>query len=314
MCIFVPFLNLLISMTMKQTRLALGLFLMTAVGFSCSNDGKIIERLQLQNDSLSQVSLQQQDVIDGLASTMEEITLTMDTIASQERFVLSGVDERGVPLTKRNMRAKLEALSNLIKDQHGRLDSLGKALEGSNATVAKLRGVVNLLTKSLDERTRELDSLRTVLAYKDININQLGTQVANLTDTVNTVKNENASQKQTIAKQEQNIAQQDTQLHEVYYIIGTKDELMAAGVLVKQGGLFKKKKVNFDGMNKSALKKGDIRTLKTINIPSKNAKILGEVPETSYTMTQGESASRLDITNPTRFWSSNNRVLVIQVK
>ena len=69
-----------------------------------------------------------------------------------------------------------------------------------------------------------------------------------------------------------------------------------------------------DGLNKSALKKGDIRTLKTINIPSKNAKILGEVPETSYTMTQGESASRLDITNPTRFWSSNNRVLVIQVK
>ena len=212
------------------------------------------------------------------------------------------------------MRAKLEALSNLIKDQHGRLDSLGKALEGSNATVAKLRGVVNMLTKSLDERTRELDSLRTVLAYKDININQLGTQVANLTDTVNTVKNENASQRQTIAKQEQNIAQQDTQLHEVYYIIGTKDELMAAGVLVKQGGLFKKKKVNFDGLNKSALKKGDIRTLKTINIPSKSAKILGEVPESSYSMTQGETASRLDITNPTRFWSSNNRVLVIQVK
>jgi len=299
---------------MKKTKAAFGLLLASTLVFSCSNDGKLIERLQQQNDSLSQVSVQQQDVIDGLASTMEEITLTMDTIASQERIVLSGVDERGVPLTKRNMRAKLEALSNLIKDQHGRLDSLGKALEGSNATVAKLRGVVNMLTKSLDERTRELDSLRTVLAYKDININQLGTQVANLTDTVNTVKNENASQRQTIAKQEQNIAQQDTQLHEVYYIIGTKDELMAAGVLVKQGGLFKKKKVNFDGLNKSALKKGDIRTLKTINIPSKSAKILGEVPESSYSMTQGETASRLDITNPTRFWSSNNRVLVIQVK
>ena len=299
---------------MRKAKIALGLVLMAGMGISCSNDGKIIERLQQQNDSLNQVSMQQQGVIDGLASTMEEITLSIETIASQERAVLTGVDERGVPLTKRNMKAKLEALSTLIRDQHSRLDSLGKALEGSNATVAKLRGIVNTLTKSLDERSKELDSLRTVLAHKDIDLNMLGTQVADLTDTVNTVKTINATQKQTIAQQEQNISEQDAQLHEVYYVIGTKDELMAAGVLTKQGGLFSKKKVNFAEMNRSVLKKGDIRTMKSITIPSKNFKILGEVPESAYTLTHGENASSLTITNPDKFWSSNNRVLVILVK
>jgi uncharacterized coiled-coil protein SlyX len=212
------------------------------------------------------------------------------------------------------MRARLEALSSLIQGQHSRLDSLGKALDGSNAMVVKLRGVVNMLTKSLEDRSHELDSLRTVLAYKDIDINKLGTQVASLTDTVNSVRTENASQKQTIAEQKQNISQQDTQLHEVYYIMGTKDELLAAGALVKEGGLFKKKKVNFAGMNKSKLQKGDIRTLRNISIPSKNAKILGEVPETSYKLSRGENSSNLSIINPDKFWSSNNRVLVIQLK
>ena len=115
---------------MKQTKIVLALLMMAVLVVSCDNSGKIIEGLQFKNDSLQQVSVQQQDIIDGLAQTMEEITLTMDTIASQERIVLSGVDERGIPLTKRNMRAKLAALSNLIKDQHTRLDSLGKALEG----------------------------------------------------------------------------------------------------------------------------------------------------------------------------------------
>lgn len=299
---------------MKHLRIALALLCMAALASSCDNSGKIIEGLQFKNDSLQQVSVQQQEVIDGLAETMEEITLTMDTIASQERAVLTGVDERGVRLTKRNMRAKLKALSDLIKDQHLRLDSLGKALDNSNATVSKLRSVVTLLTKSLDERTRELDSLRTVLTYKEININQLGTQVANLTDTVNTIKTENATHRQTIARQEQNISQQDAQLHEVYYIIGTKDELLAAGAIVKEGGLFKKKKVNFANVNKSNLKKADIRQFKSINIQSKKAAIMGDVPEDSYTMTHGENSSTLAITDAQKFWSSNNRILVIQVK
>ena len=286
---------------------------MAGLSFSC-NDGKMIERLQQQNDSLTLVSTQQQDVIDGLASTMEEITQSLDTIASSERQILSGVDERGVPITKRNMKAKLEALSSLIKEQHAKLDSLGRALDGSNATVAKLRGVINLLNKSLDEKTRELDSLKTEITFKDINIINLGTEVANLTDTVKNVRSENASQKQTIASQKQNIGEQDAALHEVFYVMGSKDELVNAGVVVKQGGLFKKKKVNFSGMSKSGLKKGDIRTLKHLDIPSKNPKILGEVPETSYRLTRGETTSTLDILDADKFWSSNNRVLVIQTK
>ena len=57
---------------MKKTKAAFGLLLASTLVFSCSNDGKLIERLQQQNDSLSQVSVQQQDVIDGLASTMRK--------------------------------------------------------------------------------------------------------------------------------------------------------------------------------------------------------------------------------------------------
>ena len=167
---------------------------------------------------------------------------------------------------------------------------------------------------SLDGIGEAWNDQQTAITYKDININNLGTQVANLTDTVNTMKNENASQRQTIARQEQNISQQDAQMHEVYFIIGTKDELLAAGAIVKEGGLFKKKKVNFANVNRGNLKKADIRQFKSINIPSKKAVIIGDVPEDSYTMTRNENSSTLTITNTAKFWSSNNRVLVIQMK
>lgn len=299
---------------MKKTRLALGVVFAAALAVSCDNNKEMISQLQQQNDSLMLVSTQQQDAIDGLASTIEEITQSIDTIASSEREVLSGVDERGVPLTRRNMKAKLTALSNLIKEQHARLDSLSEALDSSNSMLVKLRRVIFMLNLALDEKTREIDSLRTVLVYKDISIINLGTEIQNLSDTVNDVRTENASQKQTIAEQKANIGQQDAQLHEVYYIIGSKDELLNAGVVTKEGGLFKKKKVNFAGLNKSALKKADIRTLKHLDIPSKSAKILGEVPEASYRLTRSNASSSLDILDAGKFWSSNNRVLVILTK
>lgn len=293
---------------MKKTRIALGLMIALGFAASCDNNKEMIAHLQQQNDSLTQVSTQQQDVIEGLSSTMEEITQSIDTIAASERQVLSGVDERGVPLTKRNMKAKLEALSSLIKEQHSRLDSLGKALDSSNATVGKLRGIIAMLNKSLEEKSREIDSLRTELTFKDISIVKLGTEVQSLNDTVKSVRTENASHKQTIAEQKANIGQQDAQLHEVYYAIGTKAELTSSGVLTK------KKHVNFSGVSKGVLKKADIRTLKHIDIPSRKCTIMSEVPEGSYRLTRGTTSCSLDILDAEKFWSSNNRMLVIMIK
>lgn len=299
------------TMTMKKT-LALGTVLATVLMASC--DREVMNRLQHQNDSLTWVSRQQERTINDLATTINEITQSLDTIAASEREVLSGVDERGMPLTKYSMRLKLEALSLLIKEQHARLDSLGEALDESNETLFQLRTVVNMLTLSLDAKMREIDSLHTVLTYKDISIIRLGDEIHQMADTVKNVRSEMVEQRRTLAEQTTAMGRQDAQLHEVYYIIGPKDKLVEAGVLTKEGGLFKKKKVNFVGVEKSWLTSADMRTLNHIDIPSKNAKILSDVPEASYRMIRGKTSCSLDILDAQKFWSSNNRILVIQTK
>ena len=299
-------------MIMRKTTLLF--FVVFVLGFAASCDFRELARLQQENDSLMMVTFQQQASIDGLTSTIEEITISLDTITASERMILSGVDERGVPLTRLGLKTRLEDLSALIKEQHERLDSLSEALDESNETLAQLRVVVNMLTLSLDAKMREIDSLHTVLTYKNISIINLGAEIQNMTDTVKTVREEMLSQKKTIAEQTSNLGRQDAQLNEVFYIIGPKDKLVEAGVLTKEGGLFKKRKVNFSGMEKSWLTSADMRTMKHIDIPSKNFKILGEVPETSYKVTRGNGACCLDIVDAEKFWSSNNRILVIQTK
>ena len=292
--------------------LALSTILATVLMASC--DRAATTRLKELNDSLTWVNRHQQRSIDDLTSTIGEITKSLDTISVAEREVLEGVDERGLPISKYTMKARLQALSLLIKEQHERLDSLGEALDESNETLAQLRIVVNMLTLSLDAKMREVDSLQTVLTHKDISIISLGTEIKNLNDTVKSVRTEMVTQRKAMAEQTTTLTRQEEQLHEVYYIIGPKDKLVEAGVLTKEGGLFKKKKVNFVGVEKSWLTSADMRTLRHINIPAKNAKILSEVPETSYRMIRGKTSCGIDILDIQKFWSSNNRILVIQTK
>ena len=119
-----------------------------------------------------------------------------------------------------------------------------------------------------------------------------------------------ASVRQIIERQN---AQHETAINEVYYVIGTKESLRNYGVLSKSG-LFKKAKVNFSSINKSVLTKGDKRTLNKITINGKAPKILSDAPNGSYSLDKGTSSSVLTITDPEKFWSANNKILVIQVK
>lgn len=297
---------------MKKTVFVLALVMVLILIAAC--DRQTMTRLKEQNDSLTWVNRRLELSIDGLTATIGEITQSLDTIAASEREILAGVDERGVPMSKYNMRVKLEALSLLIKEQHARLDSLGAALDESNETLAQLRVVVNMLTLSLDAKMREIDSLHNVVTHKDISIIRLGAEIQNLNDTVKNVRTEMVSQRKTMAEQTTAMGRQDAQLHEVYYIIGSKDKLVEAGVLTKEGGLFKKKKVNFVGVEKSWLTSADLRTLEYIDVPSKNFKILSDVPEASYRLMRSNGTCRIQILNAEQFWSSNNRILVIQTK
>ena len=90
-----------------------------------------------------------------------------------------------------------------------------------------------------------------------------------------------------------------------------KKELQQAGVL--SGGFLSKKKLDVANFSQAGFMKVDIRSYTELDVQAKKIQILTQMPASSYTITSNGSSSKLQITNPTLFWSVSN-YLVIQKK
>lgn len=276
---------------------------------SCgSKDNTQEESWKHERDSLTRVNSQQQEVLDQMTAAMAEIAFCLDTIAVHERVIITGIDEEGNRLSRKSIRNRLQILSQVISEQKEKLGILEEKFSNSTMQIGKLHSIIEFLENSLAQKDVEVERLKGEVSTSNYRVAALEEKVSNMNDTIESERAVNTEQKVQIA-------QQDAQLNEVYYIIGTEDQLISKGILSKEGKIIKKKKVNFSNINKSALTKGDIRTLRSISIRGKSPKILSDVPKNSYSLDKSTNdVATLNIINPTLFWSANNRILIIQVK
>lgn len=282
------------------------LLAVVAISFSimsCGDEPQVNNALEKERDSLLSVNAQQQMILDDMTTTMANISMSLDTIAMHEGMIIRRVDEEGNPLSKKGLKSKLNTLAEIIKNQREKMIEMEKAMAEGKSSVVQLKSIIAYLNASLEQKEAEIQQLKAEVDSKNFSIAKLNTHVSSLRDTV-------ASVRQIIERQN---AQHETAINEVYYVIGTKESLRNYGVLSKSG-LFKKAKVNFSSINKSVLTKGDKRTLNKITINGKAPKILSDAPNGSYSLDKGTSSSVLTITDPEKFWSANNKILVIQVK
>ena len=283
-------------------------FSIASCGNKTQDSGKSAWEREL--DSLQSVNAQQQMILDDMTTTMADISMSLDTIAMHESMIIRRVDEEGNPLSKKGLKSKLNTLAEIIKNQREKMAEMEKAMSEGKSSVTQLKSIIAYLNASLEQKEAEIQQLKAEVDSKNFSIARLNTHVSSLRDTVASVRQENEEQRQQMERQ---TAQHETAMNEVYYIIGTKDKLLNYGVLSKSG-LFKKSKVNFSSIDKSVLIKGDKRNLKKININGKSPKMLSDAPNGSYSLDKGEASSTLTILDAEKFWSANNKILVIQVK
>lgn len=295
---------------MKKILLAISLAALAIASVtSCGNKGNTAEEsLKQERDSLTRVNSQQQAVLDQMTAAMAEIAFCLDTIAVHERVIISGIDEEGNRLSRRRIRNRLEVLAQVIAEQKEKLGVLEEKFSNSAAQIGQLHSIIEFLENSLSQKDAEVERLKSEVSSSNYRVVALEEKVSNMSDTI-------VSERATNSEQKQQIAQQDAQLNEVYYTIGTEEQLINKGILSKEGKIIKKKKVNFSNINKSVLTRGDIRTLKSITVRGKSPKILSDVPNDSYSLDKnGDDVATLRILNANSFWSANNRILIIQVK
>ena len=257
---------------------------------------------QAEKDSVMNVNEQQRQVLDDLTSSLIEVSASIDSIAAGEGMLRDA--NEGPVLTKQQMLDNLAAFKATLEENKSRLADLERRLAGREDELAKLGKLVKYLNGELEAKQQRIAQLEEELQNANADIDRMRGEMNNLNTAIGSLQDENEQQRRAIESQ-------DASLNEGYYVMGTSRELKNKG-LTSGGNLFKKKKVEFDNIDKSLFVKIDIRNTTQISIPSKKAKVLTNAPSDSYTITNNGSNSVLQITNVARFWSLS-RYLIIQI-
>ena len=161
---------------------------------------------------------------------------------------------------------------------------------------------IQLLTQQVTEKDNEITDLKDKLAKLNFDVEQLNTQVAQLDSTLQ-------AEQEASAEKSEIISAQDLALNTVYYVVGSKKELMNHNIVAKDG-VFKGLKIG-PGMDKDYFTKVDLRSCNSINLNVKKAQILSNHPSGSYKLVQkGKTVEKIEITDPVKFWE-NSKILVV---
>lgn len=285
--------------------------IVASMSFSACGGSAEKKQLLAERDSLVDLNKHQRQVLDEMTTAIVEISNILDTINMQEKILFSSHDVEGRRYTPRQVIDNLRTFENILKEKRLRIHYLDSLMNKSNERIRQLSSLVKYLNKELDKKDSIIKVLRADVQSKNYNIRSLNEQITSissdmevLSDSLSTVSGKSSEMQGVIEKQAE-------ELYTVYYVIGTKKELTAKGILVG-GNLLKKGKINSAAISEA--NKADARQLSYLDIKGNKPNILTNMPAGSYTLVKvSDDNYRLNITDAKLFWSVN-KLLVIQVK
>lgn len=284
-------------------------FIILLASISCNSDnGKSKEEiLRAENDSLQIYVEKSRRHINDMNSYFSSISECLDSISEQENILLLSMNpETNKKYSKEEIKTRLNLLSDILVRQREKIKSLSNSLYNSKDTIVSdgLSKMVKFLTTQLEERENQIQALKKEVTENKRNINLLKNNINDLNTELSSLNEENKSLANAVVKQTQII-------NEGYIIIGDKKRLHQLGILTK-GNIFKKSQLNADNINLSNCQLVDISKATQIPLNSRKPKILTANPTDSYKIETSGDTKVLTITNPTKFWSLSN-ILIIQL-
>nr|MBP7471948.1 hypothetical protein [Prevotella sp.] len=270
---------------------------------SCNDGGKSKQmQLQAQLDSLSQTDSIHQEDVKSMADFVNVMSTGLDSIAIQQGMLTNIKNSEG-KVDKAQLKEQLGEFGNLINRQKSRVAILENQLAKSKTTYSRrIKKLIDFYKVQLNEKDSTIAQLNRDIDSKNVNI-------AKLTDNVNQLTSTNTELNTTVNDQKNVISSQDMTIHEGYVQMGTAKVLKAKGLL--SGGFLAKKQVNVAKLNAAGFNKIDIRNYNDIVLKSKNAKIMSQMPASSYTMTRNANGTcTLHIENITSFWSVSKYLII----
>ncbi|HEY2851091.1 MAG TPA: hypothetical protein VGI97_14525 [Gemmatimonadaceae bacterium] len=212
-----------------------------------------------------------------------------------------------------------DAIKDKIKDLTGRLNESESRLSASRSRVKELTANNSALTSQLASYDSTITAFRTI-------IDNQKTEIVSLNDQVTALQTENAGLRSDKAQ----LTTENTQLvtdkgalvserNTVFYIIGTKDELLRKKVIVQTGGALGigKTQVPARDLNQGDFTAIDRSVVKEIAFPhpDKTYKVVTRQDITALETApdkDGLIRGGLKITNPDKFWAASKYLIVIE--
>ncbi len=288
---------------MKKLLIAVAALAGILAASSCGNS-KLTEEQDKNyrlNDSL-QTALSNAD---SMFSILYDVTTGLEQIAQLEHLLNANVNSENID-ARHDIEAQMMAIQQGLIQRRKRIEELEARLGKNAGENSKLRNQINALRGQIDEQASTVAELTSRLTAANFRIDVLTDSVSGLQATVDTISAEKAK-----VESERNKAIDD--LYAVYYVIGSNEELKTHN-FISGGGFLRKTKVLESDFDQSYMTRADRRTLSTIHLDAKKAKVMTKQPEDSYSLDKDANGlMTLHITDPHRFWATSN-FLVIETK
>lgn len=290
---------------MRKIFLSLGLIAMVLFSYSCGKkelEQKLVNQKAVK-DSVQAALDAKNTEVEGLFEQLNEIEDNLNTVTSKYSNVENIKNSSGeINQDKRSrITSQIQDINEILEQNKQKVSNISAQLKKSQANNKQLSAFIDKLQQRISEQEEEIQLLTTELQKKNIVISNLN-------------KNLDELSKQNQEK-DQHIMKVEDERNTVYYIVGTKKELKAKGIITSSGGFLgmgKKSSISSDS-DLGKYTKIDARRVKEISLPGKKVKVLTSHSSSSYKLTGNkDKPTSLEITDANSFWAKS-KFLVIMV-
>lgn len=272
---------------------------------------KSAEKLQGEKDSLAVVLAAKDSMINDVFSSLNDITVNLNTIKERENIITSNVESGEIKKqSTAQIREDISAIDLLLQSNRETIERLQRSasqLKKANVKIASLEKLIKEMSIQVESKDSEIVSLKSDLKRLNVEVATLNTKVTGLSTEV-----EGLSQDKT--KLEGEVKSKGDLLNTAYYIVGSQKELLDKEIVYKSGFIGRTLKIN-ENRSLDSFTQVDIRNFDEVIIGKKNVTLVSSHPAGSYdfVMTDKSVFSSLVITDRDKFWEYS-KVLVISYK
>jgi len=300
---------------MSSRLLAVGLLACSWITVGCTSP-----REQARADSVRVLVAQQGELLQRLTAQRDSVSRVLGDADAFIGKIDSSISRvKGLGGSSRATRGSEGPLEDQVRQRKAMLRRVDALVERARETAREVAALKDREKRLLAENGQLKDSL----SAQSQRLIADAQQIADLTGTIEQQAQTIAALQTRLDEFDKQLAMERTAASRAYYVIGTEDELLKKGVIVKEGGTnllikrFGRTLVPAREMNKEAFTPIDTRAVHAIDVPdtTKRYQIVSRqsLDDVKVGVREGTSfRGSLEIPDAERFWSASRYLIIVQ--